>query len=142
MRPRIIRQFVYLILRSGTLQFSVLIKGFEFENEEMQEHFNQDYLESDKYPKSEFKGQVGNNSTFDFKKENSYPVSIAGKLTIHGVTKDVQLNGNIKVEGNTLIANSSFNIEVADYNIKISSFVKDKIAKTVKITVYAKLNPQ
>jgi len=127
--------------KTGTLQFTVLIKGFEFENEEMQEHFNDDYLESNKYPKAEFKGQILNNSSVNYTKPNSYPVNITGQLTIHGVTKEVQSSGTIKIEGDALIATSSFIIQVADYNIKIPSLVKDKVAKTVKITVDTKLEP-
>ena len=127
--------------KTGSVQFSVLIKGFEFENEEMQEHFNEDYLESDKYPKAEFKGQILNNSTVTYTKPNTYPVNITGQLTIHGVTKEVQSTGTIKVQEDGLIAASSFVIQVADYNIKIPSLVKDKVAKTVKITVDTKLTP-
>lgn len=127
--------------KSGTLQFTVLIKGFEFENEEMQEHFNEDYLESDKYPKGEFKGQILNNLSINYTKPNSYPVNLKGQLTIHGVTKEVQTTGTIKVATDGLIATSSFVIRVADYNIKIPSLVEDKVAKTVKIIVDTKLIP-
>ncbi len=127
--------------KTGTLQFSILIKGFEFENEEMQEHFNEDYLESDKYPKAEFKGQIVNNSIINYTKPNTYPVHVVGQLTIHGVTKEVQSAGTIKVDGDALTATSSFIIQVADYNIKIPALVKDKVAKTVKITVDTKLDP-
>lgn len=127
--------------RTGSLQFTVLIKGFEFENEEMQEHFNEDYLESNKFPKAEFKGLVTNIQTVNFSKTNVYPVHIVGQLTIHGVTKDVQSAGTIKVEAGGVIATSGFNIQIADYNIKIAPIVKNKIAKTVRITVDTKLIP-
>lgn len=127
--------------KTGTLQFSVLIKGFEFENEEMQEHFNEDYMESNKLPKAEFKGQIVNNATVNYTKPGSYPAQIAGQLTIHGVTRQVQSTGTIKVQVNGLIAASSFLIQVADYNIKIPSLVKDKVAKTVRITIDTNLDP-
>ncbi|MDB5250627.1 MAG: polyisoprenoid-binding protein [Segetibacter sp.] len=127
--------------KTGSLQFTMLIKGFEFENEEMQEHFNEDYLESNKYPKAEFKGQIVNNATVNYGRPGTYPVRVTGQLTIHGVTKEVQSAGTIKVEGSGLVATSSFTIPVADYNIKIPSLVKDKVAKTVKITVDTKLAP-
>jgi len=127
--------------KTGVLQFTVLIKGFEFENEEMQEHFNEDYLESDKFPKAEFKGQIVNNAAINYSKPNTYPVNIRGQLTLHGVTKEVQSTGTIKVDGDGLTAASSFIIQVADYNIKIPSLVRDKVAKTVKITVDTKLIP-
>jgi hypothetical protein len=127
--------------KSGTIQFSVLIKGFEFKNEEMQDHFNDDYLESDKFPKSEFKGQIVNNASVNYKKHGTYNVQVKGMLTIHGVTKEVVSNGTVKVDNDGLKANSTFNIILADYGIKISKLVGDKIAKTIKITIDTKLDP-
>ena len=127
--------------KSGSLQFSLLIKGFEFDNEEMQEHFNEDYMESDKFPKAEFKGHVVNNTAVNYKKPGIYNVQVKGMMTIHGVTKEVQTNGTIKVDNDNLKANSTFNIALADYGIKIPKLVRDKIAKTVKVTVDAKLDP-
>ena len=127
--------------KTGSLQFSVLIKGFEFKNEEMQEHFNEDYLESNKFPKSEFKGQIINNNSVNYLKAGTYNVQVKGMLTIHGVTKEVLTNGTIKIDNNGVKANSTFNIAVADYGIVISRLVRDKIAKTIKITVDANLDP-
>jgi polyisoprenoid-binding protein YceI len=127
--------------KTGSLQFSLLIKGFEFRNEEMQEHFNEDYMESDKFPKSEFKGQVVNNAAVNYNKPGTYNVQVKGLLTIHGVTKEVQTNGTLKVDNDNVKANSVFNIALADYGIKIPKLVSDKIAKTIKITVDAKLDP-
>lgn len=129
-----------LDVKNGLVQFSTLIKGFEFENAEMQDHFNEHYLESDKYPKSDFKGQIVNNAAINYKKPGTYPAQIKGQLTIHGVTKEVLTNGTIKVDGAGLNTNAIFNVLVADYGIKIPSLVKDKIAKSVKITVDAKLD--
>ncbi len=127
--------------KTGTLQFSLLMKGFEFKNEEMQEHFNDDYVESDKFPKAEFKGQLINNSAVNYKKPGTYNVQVKGLLTIHGVTKEVQTNGTVKVDNDNLKTNSVFNIALADYGIKIPKLVSDKIAKTLKITIDAKLDP-
>jgi hypothetical protein len=127
--------------KTGALQFSALIKGFEFENEEMQQHFNEDYLESDKYPKSEFKGQIVNNAAINYQKPGTYPVQVKGLLTIRGVSKEVQTPGTIKIDGDGIKTAATFNIQVADFNIKIPALVKDKIAKTVKITVDTKLEP-
>ena len=127
--------------KSGSLQFSLLMKGFEFKNEEMQEHFNDDYVESDKFPKAEFKGQLVNNTAVNYKKPGTYNVQVKGLMTIHGVTKEVQTNGTLKVDNDNLKANSVFIIALADYGIKIPKLVSDKIAKTIKITVDAKLDP-
>ena len=127
--------------KTGAIQFSVLIKGFEFKNEEMQDHFNDDYLESDKFPKSEFKGQIINNASVNYKKQGIYNVQVKGMLSIRGITKEVVTNGTVKVDNDGLKANSTFNIALADYGIKISKLVGDKIAKNIKITVDTKLDP-
>jgi archaellin len=127
--------------KTGALQFSALVNGFEFENEEMQQHFNDDYLETKKFPKSEFKGQIVNNAAVNYLKPGTYPVQVKGQLTIHGVTKEVQTTGSVKVDGDGLKAAAIFNIQVADFNIRIPPLVKDKIAKSVKITVDTKLEP-
>jgi hypothetical protein len=130
-----------LDIKTGALQFSALVNGFEFENEEMQQHFNDDYLETRKHPKSEFKGQIVNNAAVNYQKPGTYPVQVKGLLTIHGVTKEVQTPGSIKIDGDGLKAAATFNIQVADFNIRIPNLVKDKIAKTVKITVDTRLDP-
>ncbi len=127
--------------KTGTLQFSVLIKGFEFENAEMQEHFNDHYLESHKFPKADFKGTLTNNHEINYGKPGTYPAKAKGLLTIHGVTKEVQTTGTITVEPAAVKAASSFKVQVADYGIKIPSLVKDKIAKTVTISVDTHLEP-
>jgi len=124
---------------TGTLQFSILIKSFEFENDLMQEHFNDDYLESHKFPKSEFKGQIVNLNSVNFKKAGIYPVTVRGRLTLHGETKEIETKGTIAVNGDNLIINSSFPLVLEEFKIKIPSLVKDKIAKTVTISVDGKL---
>ena len=127
--------------KSGAIQFSVQMKGFEFEKKLMQQHFNENYVESDKFPKGEFKGTITNNSEVNYTKNGSYTAKVKGKLTIHGVTKEVQTTGTINVDGTKLDASSSFNILLSDYNVKIPAVVKDKISNSIKITVDCKLEP-
>src|SRR5215203_826750 len=69
--------------KNGSVLFVVLMKGFEFQKALMQEHFNENYIESDKYPKAEFKGHIENNSAIDYTKEGVYDAKVKGKLTIH-----------------------------------------------------------
>jgi hypothetical protein len=121
--------------KTGALQFSVIMKGFEFTKALMQEHFNENYVESHKYPKAEFKGTITNNRDIDYSKPGSYTAKVKGKLTIHGVTKNVETTGNIKVEADGIKASSAFNIAVADYKIRIEPVVREKISKIVKINV-------
>jgi polyisoprenoid-binding protein YceI len=127
--------------KTGAMQFAIQMKGFEFEKQLMQQHFNENYVESDKYPKAEFKGSISNNSTINYSKDGSYPAKVKGKLTIHGVTKDVETTGTLKINGGKIDANSTFNVLISDYNIKIPAVVKDKVSNTIKITVDCDLEP-
>jgi len=124
-----------LNVQTGELQFSVLIKSFHFEKALMEEHFNENYLESEKFPKSIFKGNISNLSEVNFTKDGQYPVSVTGSLTLHGVTKPVTSTGKIVVTAGKISASSLFNIRLADYNISIPKLVKDNIAESVEITV-------
>jgi hypothetical protein len=127
--------------KSGALQFSVLMKGFEFEKALMQEHFNENYVESDKYPRAEFKGNITNNSAINYTKDGVYPASIKGKLMIHGVTKDVEHTGSIRISGGKIDAASDFTILLSEYNVPIPSIVKEKISNNIRISVDTKLEP-
>ena len=127
--------------KSGALQFAVQMKGFEFEKQLMQQHFNENYVESNKYPQAEFKGTITNNSDIKYSKDGTYTAKVKGKLTIHGVTKDVESTGTIKINGGKVDANSTFNVLISDYNIKIPAIVKDKVSNTIKITVDCDLEP-
>lgn len=127
--------------KTGAIQFEVQMKGFEFEKKLMQEHFNENYVESGKFPKASFKGNVANNAAVNYAKDGTYNVAVKGKMTIHGVTKDVEAPGTIKVNGGKIDATSTFNIQLSDYNISIPSVVKDKISNNIKITVDTKLEP-
>ncbi len=127
--------------KSGAFQFSVQMKGFEFEKALMQQHFNDNYVESDKYPKAEFRGTVANNAAVNYSKDGSYPVTVKGKMTLHNMTKDVAVPGTIKVDGGKIEATSTFNIQLSDYKIAIPSPVKDKISNNIKIIVETRLEP-
>src|SRR5687767_503078 len=76
--------------QSGGIQFSVQMKGFEFDKALMQDHFNENYVESDKFPKGEFRGTVVNNSEINYSKDGTYKAKVKGRLFIHGVTRDVE----------------------------------------------------
>ena len=123
--------------KSGQMEFAVLMKAFEFEKELMMEHFNENYVESDKYPKSNFKGIVMDIANVNFGKDGTYPVKIKGKLTLHGITKDVVADGIFEIKDGKVSGKSSFIITLADYKIVIPSVVKDNISKTIKIEVAA-----
>ena len=124
-----------LDFENGRMQFAVLIKAFQFEKALMQEHFNENYMESSKFPKSTFKGQIRNITEVDINKNGTYEVKVDGELTIHGVKQNISIDGSIEVNGKSIIGKSSFEVAVADYQIQIPKVVRENIAKTVKITV-------
>jgi len=120
---------------TGQIEFAVLIKGFEFKRGLMQEHFNENYLESEKFPKAIFKGKFDDVNKINFKKDGVYSTIVKGTLEIHNVKKEVQVQGSIKVHGGVISSVSLFKILLEDYAIKIPGAVKDKISPTVEIKV-------
>lgn len=127
--------------KTGALQFAVMMKGFAFERALMEEHFNENYVESAKFPKADFKGAISNNGSVDYAKDGNYSVTVKGKLTIHGVTKEVETQGKLQVQGGKINASASFPVLLADYNVTIPGLVADKVAKTAKIEVTVALEP-
>ena len=126
---------------TGDLVFQVLIKSFHFERALMEEHFNENYMESDKYPKSTFKGKITNLSSVNFSKNGTYDVTVEGELMIHNVTRKVSFKGTIEVITGGINANSKFNLVPEDYNIQIPGVVRDKINSNLEVTVSMKYNP-
>jgi len=126
---------------NGDIVFQVLMKSFKFEKALMEEHFNENYIESEKFPKSTFKGKIVNLSDVNFSKPGLYKVTVTGDLTIHGVTKNISEPGEVEITANGVNARSKFIIVPEDYNIEIPSVVRENIAKEITVTVEVKLSP-
>jgi len=125
---------------TGDFVFKILMKSFEFEKALMQEHFNENYAESDKYPNAMFKGKVINIADIDFSTDGEYPAVIEGDLTIHGTTNKVKHSGTFTIKGGTIHGMAVFNVKPEDYKIKIPSAVTKKIADSLEVTVDVKLS--
>ena len=132
---------IYAVIDAGkkNIAFTLLLKSFLFPKELQQEHFNENYVESDKYPKSNFTGSYTGDVKLD--KDGVYKILVKGNLTIHGVTKPVETPATIEVKQGKLIGNCVFTVSPEDYNISIPSVVRDKIAKQVTVTVKIECNP-
>lgn len=126
---------------TGEIVFQVLINSFHFERALMEEHFNENYMESEKYPKASFKGKITDLKTVDFKKNGTYDVVVEGDLIIRDVTKKMSVKGTVEVITGGVNANTKFIIAPEDFNIKIPSVVREKIAKTLEVTVAMKYSP-
>lgn len=124
---------------SGEFQIRIPMQAFQFKNDLLKEHFNENYVESDKYPYCLFKGKLDTLKNFEENKET--PVSMSGKIDLHGETKDLKVKGTIKKSGNELIFNSVFFLKPADYKIKIPTMLTEKIAEEVKVTFNSILIP-
>ncbi len=119
---------------TGDFVALVLVKAFKFKSPLMEEHFNENYLESSKFPKSTFKGKVLN---YDATKLSTTKTDfdLEGELTIHGVTKKVKVKIGLTSINGKVVASSNFLAKIADFKIEIPSLVKSKIAENIKITL-------
>ena len=126
---------------NNRLEFAALIRAFQFEKALMQEHFNENYMESNSFPKATFKGQFSNVDEIDWSADGSYEVTVSGDLNIHGVTHNITAPGTIQITNGLVNANSVFTVAVADYGIEIPNVVKDNIAKEVEIRVNVDYQP-
>jgi polyisoprenoid-binding protein YceI len=130
-----------IVLKTSTndLQIGLSIQNFKFKNALMEEHFNENYMESEKYPKCVFRGKI--NEAVDYAKEGENKVTVTGKMELHGVTKEVTIDGTLTKTGNDLKLYAKFPMKVADYNIKVPSMYVKNIAEVVDVTFNSTLEP-
>jgi polyisoprenoid-binding protein YceI len=120
---------------TGQLEFSLLMKAFDFPNQMMEDHFNESYSESSLFPKATFKGKIVDLSTIDFKKDGTYTADVQGKLTIKDVTKDITTSVIFVIKGGKIMATTSIDIKPREFNFKIPATAENKIAQTVKVDI-------
>lgn len=120
---------------NGDIQFSLLNNAFHFKKALMEEHFNKDYIESEKYQKSTFKGIITNMGGINLTKDGVYTVSVSGNLNIHGITKMISVPGTITIKSGKISSLSTFTVKVKDYNISIPGSVRNNIAETIELTI-------
>jgi polyisoprenoid-binding protein YceI len=118
------------------VQLKVHNIGFVFDKALMQEHFHENYMETEKFPHTLFKGNIV--EAVDWTKDGETAVTVKGKLTMHGVTKDVEIKGKITIAGGKMSIEAKFPVKIADYGIKVPSLVTKNIAETVDISISSK----
>ena len=121
-------------LSNGSVAVSMLMKDFEFEKSLMKEHFNENYVESDKYPKSTFKGKILDFDARNFSKPGSYVFKVSGELTIHGVTNPLETEIQCQVSNEAIAVSTKFIVAVAKFKIAIPKIVFYNIAEEVEVT--------
>lgn len=124
---------------TNEIAFSLPVNQFQFEKKLMQEHFNEKYMESEKFPKSTFAGKI---EGFSNEVQSSQPVTAKGKLTIHGVTREVEIPGTIISKPGSLHMQSKFVVKLEDYKVKIPKLMWQNIAEQVEVSVDITYKPQ
>jgi polyisoprenoid-binding protein YceI len=126
---------VYAAIDAGkkNIAFAVLLKGFVFTKELMQEHFNENYVESDKYPKASFSGSYTGDVPLN--KDGVYHVMVKGNLTLHNVTRSIEEPATLEYKGGRLSGKADFTIRPEDFQISIPSIVRDKIASVIAVHI-------
>lgn len=119
--------------KNGEVAFVVTNVGFEFDKPLMGEHFNENYMESDKYKISVFKGKIV--ETIDYTSNGEHKVTVKGTIDIHGVTQEREMSGKLIIKDGAIAVICSFNVLLKDHKIKIPKVVTENIAETVKVSV-------
>ncbi len=120
---------------SNKVAFTMFITSFEFKKDLMQKHFNENYLESDKYPKATFIGKI--NEDVNLLTKGIYKVNVTGKLTLHGIEQERTLPGELIVNEGRLNLTSNFKIKLADHKVDVPQMVVKNIAEEVDVKVFA-----
>jgi hypothetical protein len=126
---------------TGEVVVSLLMKSFEFEKALMQEHFNENYVESHKFPKGKFKGSIVNYNEIAFDKPGTYTANMKGTLNIHGVDKEIETPVELSVDGEKIHVKGKFVASPADFNIEIPSVVRKNIAKQIDVNIDMTFSP-
>lgn len=130
------RQAVAIIITAkGTIAVMIPIMSFEFRKTLMQEHFNENYMESAKYPKATFTGSINNLSDINPKKNGIYKTVVEGELTIHNITKHIKVAGTVEVKDGKCNVKSTFKVQLKDYNIAIESRFSKNIAPVIEVNI-------
>lgn len=121
------------ILNTSTndVVYSVLMTSFKFVKPLMQEHFNEKYVESDKYPKAVFKGKI--NEKIDYTKDGTYDITATGNLEVHGVAKPYTEKGKLTIKDGVISIEGSFDVKLVDHKIEVPTLVATNIAETINI---------
>jgi hypothetical protein len=128
-----------LNIKTGKLIFKISIKSFNFSNTLMQEHFNETYMESEKYPVASFEGKIVDLP--DMKKPGEYSLKVKGVFSIHGVEKTKEIIANFIIENETVIeSNAYFKLRPSEFKIIIPNLIVQKIASDIDVIVNSKFN--
>jgi hypothetical protein len=121
--------------QTGDIVVSTLVRSFKFREALVEEHFNENYMDSEKYPKAVFMGKIVNYHTIDFSKDGEYKAVVVGKLTIHGTTNKIEDNAKIIVKDKKIRGELTFDVSLSAFNIRVEKTYKKAIKDEIKLRV-------
>ncbi len=121
--------------KAGTIAFKLSNRSFKFDNATMEEHFNDQYMESEKYPMTTFSGKI--QETIDYTKDGVNKVNVKGTMDMHGVKKEITIPGTITIKGGQIIIDAKFKVSCTDYKIKVPANIAETLDVTVQCTLEA-----
>lgn len=127
---------------SGDIRFTLPVRSFEFRIALMQEHFNENYMESDVFPEARFSGKIMNLNAVSFYRTGVYTVEVTGDLTIKGITRPVKTSGTLAVRNGTIAAKAKFIVSPQDYNISIPFVNQNRISRQIEVNVEVDYKPE
>lgn len=126
---------------TGDVVASTLVRSFKFKEALVEEHFNENYMESHKFPKSVFKGKITNFSDIDISKDGTHKINITGDLTMHGETLPIASTGELTVKGGKISAKTEFLVSLEKYKIMVEESYKDRIKDEIQLKVHFNYAP-
>ncbi len=120
---------------NGNIVASTLVRSFKFKEALVEEHFNENYMESHKFPNAVFKGKIDNWTTVNIKNDGTYSVDISGQLTLHGQARDVKEKGELVVKSGVISASTVFNVSLQNFKIEVEKSYRDRINDDIKLMV-------
>jgi hypothetical protein len=121
---------------NGEVVASTLVRSFKFHEALVEEHFNENYMQSEQFPKAVFKGKITNFAQVNLKKDGTYDISIEGELSIHGETRPLKTAGKLTVLNGKISASTEFDVSLENYKIKIEEQYKDRIKDDIRLVVH------
>lgn len=126
---------------NGEVVASTLVRSFKFKEALVEEHFNENYMESHKFPKSVFKGKIVNFSDINLTRDGNHKVTINGSLTMHGETLPVKTEGELIIKNGKISAKTEFFVSLAAYKIEVEENYKDRIKDEIQLIVHFDYSP-
>lgn len=131
---------VILNTANGEIAIKMHQRGFHFPNKLMEEHFNENYMETEKYPAAVFTGKI--KEPIDYSKDGSYAVSVDGIMDMHGVKQNRTLKGQLAVSGGQITITCAFDVKLTDHKIEVPTLVVAKIAESIAVKNKFVLTPK